>query len=96
MELINLIESSVIVNTSANNNVIVETPVTYTISTGVVGPPGPQGEPGPAGPQGPSGEVVIGGVSVAINNLTFRDLLSFNGTSWTNTPPSTVTEGGNF
>jgi hypothetical protein len=85
-----------IINTSINNNVIVEKPVTYTITTGVVGPPGPQGEPGPEGPQGPSGAAGLGGTPVEITNLTFRDLLSFNGTSWTNTPPSTVTEGGNF
>ncbi len=96
MELINLIESSVIVNTSVNNNVVVETPVTYTITTGVVGPPGPQGAQGVQGPQGLPGEAVIAGYSVALSGLASNDLLSFNGTNWTNTQPTKLTEGGNF
>lgn len=96
MELINLIESSVIVNTSANNNVIVETPVTYTITTGVVGPPGPQGEPGVQGPQGASGDGTVGGIAVAVAGLTSNDLLYFNGINWANTQPAKLTEGGNF
>lgn len=96
MELINLIESSVVINTSVNNNVVVETPVAYTITTGIVGPPGPQGAQGLQGLQGPSGEGTIGGIAVAVAGLTSNDLLYFDGINWANTQPAKLTEGGNF
>jgi len=85
-----------IINISLNNNVVVEKPVAYTITTGVVGPPGPQGNTGPQGPQGLAGEAVIAGYSVTVSGLASDDLLSFNGTNWTNTQPTKLTEGGNF
>lgn len=108
MELVNLSEVTTVVNTSVNNNVIVEVPQTTTIISGPVGPPGPrglQGTTGPQGPQGsqgpqgvegPAGETTLGGVGVALQNINAGDLLSYNGANWVNSAKETLTEGGNF
>ena len=94
-----------LVNTSINNNIIVEVSQSTTIVSGPVGPPGPrglQGEPGPAGPQGLpgnsalSGEGLIGEIPVVLQNIVPGDLLSYNGANWVNSAKETLTEGGNF
>lgn len=51
---------------------------------------------GAPGPQGPSGESTIAGSVITISNLSANDLLSFNGSNWTNRAQNLVTEGGNF
>lgn len=111
MEIINSIDSTIIVNTSVNNNVIVEVPQTTTIVSGIVGPPGPRGITGTQGPQGPQGlqgltglegpiglpgESTVGGIGVFIENIVPGDLLSYNGANWVNSAKETLTEGGNF
>lgn len=108
MELVNLTQTTTVVNTSVNNNVVVEVPQTTTVVSGIVGPPGPrglQGDIGPqgaigpqgtTGPQGLQGETTLGGAAVVLQDISAGDLIVFNGVSWTNNAKETVTEGGNF
>lgn len=40
--------------------------------------------------------ITVSGGPITIANLAANDLLSFNGTNWTNLPASNVGDGGNF
>ena len=84
MDIINIIETSTIVNTGVSNNVIVEIPSSNIILAGT------------PGPRGPSGESTIAGSPIVISNLVGNDLLAFNGLTWINLPAQDVGDGGNF
>lgn len=76
--------------------------LTVTVDAGPPGPQGEQGAQGPQGPQGiqgpqgPQGPNTFGGYGFTNNGMGVGDLMSFNGTAWTNLPQPSVTDGGNF
>lgn len=59
-------------------------------------PRGAQGEKGETGDQGAPGPNAIGGYGFSISNISQGDVLSFGTNTWTNTPQTQLTDGGNF
>lgn len=102
MDIINILDTTNIINSSPNNNVIVEIPTVSTITSGLTGAPGPKGDsgspglPGSKGDMGPSGETTMAGIGIVFSTLGAGDLLAYNGINWTNATVGTLTEGGNF
>ena len=88
MDIISITESSNIISTGLASNVIVDKPTSTIIVTSQMGPQGLQGL---------SGTATIAGAAIVIDStLGINDLLSYNGTNWTNLPAATIGDGGNF
>jgi hypothetical protein len=75
--------------------VIVEPPGPLLV---VVEPPGPVlvAEVAAQGPPGPPGPAEIGGFGIHLHDTSDGDLLSLQGSHWTNRRQDTLTDGGNF
>lgn len=91
MDIINVAETTTVISTSTNNNVIVSVPSTNTITTAG---PGPVGATGAAGPKGDPG------IELDLSQLTNGALLVYqeNIATWiaTRTLEDQIMNGGFF